>query len=131
MKKNIEKQLGRLISTIEHYNFPGCQIACSRSLGTPVCGTDGKTYIDVCHLKRVACETQNTDLAVASKGKCAGITLYHQHIDLRSLLTTSSYIVIIIIISNTLDSCTVIGRMQNVSHTVSDLAKLLGANVLR
>merc|ERR1711872_152814 len=38
---------------------------------TAVCGTDGKNYYDGCSLRKEACETQNTDLAIASEGKCA------------------------------------------------------------
>ena len=89
IQKVIDKQLGRLISTIEHYNFPGCPQSCGRDYW-PVCGTDGKTYNTKCHLEVEACNTGNTDLAVTSKGVCAGypfpagITLHHQHIDLRS-----------------------------------------------
>ena len=88
---NIEKQLGRLISTIEHYNFPGCPQFCDM-MYRPVCGTDGKTYTSQCRLKSAACTTQNADLAVASQGECAGITLYHQYIDFRSLLFYTSLI---------------------------------------
>ena len=84
--KDIDKQLGRLISTIENYNFPGCPMPmpiCSDDY-SPVCGTDGETYSNKCVLFRTSCERGDTDLDVASEGECAGITLYHQHNDLRS-----------------------------------------------
>ena len=81
--KNIEKRLGRLISTIEQHNSPGCEVACPRIFEPPVCGTDGKTYAGTCALDSAACKTQNPDLTIASKGKCAGITLHYQDIDLR------------------------------------------------
>ena len=81
----IDKQLVLLISTIEHYNFPGCSQLTSRD-DRPVCGTDGRTYGNKSYLDRAACNTQNPDLAVAYQGKCTGITLYDQHIDLQFFL---------------------------------------------
>ena len=71
-----------MISTIENYNFPGCPKCFRVGFPIPVCGTDGESYRSKCELKEAACKTQNADLAVASQGKCAGITLHHQHIDL-------------------------------------------------
>ena len=70
-----------MISTIEQYHSPGCEVACPRIFEPPVCGTDGKTYAGTCALDSAACKTQNPDLAVAYEGECKGITLYHQHID--------------------------------------------------
>ena len=37
--------------------------------GGYVCGSDGKSYMNVCYLKKHACET-GTDITVATEGKC-------------------------------------------------------------
>ena len=39
--------------------------------GKKVCGSDGKTYNDLCELQRVACES-NTPLRMIRKGSCHG-----------------------------------------------------------
>ena len=39
--------------------------------GKKVCGSDGKTYNDLCELQRVACES-NTPLKMTRKGSCHG-----------------------------------------------------------
>merc|ERR1712121_480967 len=42
----------------------------------PVCGSDGKTYPNLCVLKMVSCKDGNESLVVAHTGKCAK-TLKH------------------------------------------------------
>ena len=49
-----------------------CMTVCTANY-SPVCGTDGVTYSNVCHLKMTACITGNKDLTIAYKGECTGI----------------------------------------------------------
>ena len=39
---------------------------------TPVCGTDGITYSNLCHLEKKACATGDTDLIMRYEGECTG-----------------------------------------------------------
>ena len=49
-----------------------CMTVCTADY-SPVCGTDGVTYSNVCHLKMTACVTGNKDLTIAYKGECRGM----------------------------------------------------------
>ena len=45
-----------------------CQLACTREY-FPVCGSDGKTYGNLCTLKATACVSKNM-ISVAKLGQC-------------------------------------------------------------
>ena len=44
--------------------------------GKKVCGSDGKTYNDLCRLQEVACEKNDTTLQMTKKGPCQGRFLF-------------------------------------------------------
>lgn len=52
---------------------PYCKCPTCRYPGSPVCGSDGVTYLNVCTLKKLACESEYQDMVtIASQGPCPG-----------------------------------------------------------
>ena len=49
----------------------GCPETCDNDY-SPVCGTDGTTYSNMCHLTQTACVIGSTDLIVDYEGECRG-----------------------------------------------------------
>ncbi|XP_001181022.2 serine protease inhibitor dipetalogastin isoform X1 [Strongylocentrotus purpuratus] len=49
-----------------------CPNACPDNKWKPVCGTDGKTYETLCHLRYEACMPGTPDVSLAHIGECAG-----------------------------------------------------------
>ena len=46
-----------------------CRICYRQDDGIPICGSDGKTYDNQCHMEFVACES-NSDITIKHPGKC-------------------------------------------------------------
>ena len=53
------------------FNLTGCPEICNNDY-SPVCGTDGTTYSNVCHLTQTACVMESADLIIDYEGECRG-----------------------------------------------------------
>ncbi|XP_013888978.1 SPARC-related modular calcium-binding protein 1 [Austrofundulus limnaeus] len=47
-----------------------CRVSCSRTLGKPVCGSDGRSYETGCELQKARCRDKT--LTLAHRGRCRG-----------------------------------------------------------
>ena len=46
-----------------------CRICYRQDDGIPICGSDGKTYDNQCHMEFVACES-DSDITMKHRGNC-------------------------------------------------------------
>lgn len=47
-----------------------CNVGKKASSRTPICGSDGRTYKNICRLRKKACKKRMEDLTVAYYGTC-------------------------------------------------------------